>query len=192
MFKPRRDEVFIDAGCYNGDTIANFIKWTGGSYSYIYGIEPNKESAYLCRNNICKAGYQNVEIIEAAAYSKNGCISFHCDDGELKGTQSAINPNGELTVKTRTIDDILAGERVSLIKMDLEGGEKAALIGACKTIKKWHPKLAISIYHKKEDIFELPSLILNYCNEYRFRIRHYSNFSSETVLYAYVENSCLI
>lgn len=46
------------------------------------------------------------------------------------------------------------------------------------------PKLAISIYHKKEDIWELPGLLLEMNPEYRFYLRHYSLREAETVLYA--------
>lgn len=68
--------------------------------------------------------------------------------------------------------------------MDVEGAELDALIGASETIKNYHPKLAISIYHKSSDIYEIPKCILDIDNTYNFYIRHYTNLEFETVLYA--------
>lgn len=67
--------------------------------------------------------------------------------------------------------------------MDIEGAEINALKGAEKTIKGYKPKLAICVYHKKEDIWEIPKLILSYVPEYKLYLRHYSPFKDETVLY---------
>lgn len=75
-------------------------------------------------------------------------------------------------------------EKVTFIKMDVEGAELEALKGARKTIMKHHPRLAISIYHKPEDIWEIPAYILSLSEDYRFYIRHYQFSKNETILYA--------
>ena len=68
--------------------------------------------------------------------------------------------------------------------MDIEGSELKALCGARETICRLKPKLAISIYHKTEDIWELPKVILQMNSEYKFYLRHYSLAAEDTVLYA--------
>ena len=68
--------------------------------------------------------------------------------------------------------------------MDIEGAEKEALIGCEQIIKAQKPKLAISIYHKPEDIIEIPELILSYCDSYRLFLRHYTFGITDTILYA--------
>ena len=72
--------------------------------------------------------------------------------------------------------------------MDIEGAELEALQGGAKLIKKNHPKLAICVYHKPEDIYTIPQLLLEYNPNYTFYLRHYSLWRSETVLYAIDKN----
>ncbi len=68
--------------------------------------------------------------------------------------------------------------------MDVEGSEMNALIGASKTIRRDHPRLAICIYHKEIDFIKLSSYILQLYPEYKLYIRHYTSYIWETVLYA--------
>ena len=76
---------------------------------------------------------------------------------------------------------------ITFIKMDIEGSEIPALRGAKEIIETQKPKLAICVYHKPEDIWEIPELILDYVPEYRLYLRHYSITYTETVLYAIYE-----
>ena len=78
---------------------------------------------------------------------------------------------------------MVKNERVTFIKLDVEGAEYEALLGAQNTIKKNRPKLAISIYHKPQDIFELPELIMSIRDDYRMYLRHYQLSPNETILY---------
>ena len=98
---------------------------------------------------------------------------------------SSIRENGEELINTISLDDVLNGKKVTFIKMDIEGAEYNALLGSEKTIKKWHPRMAISVYHKSEDILEIPALILNIESDYKFALRHYMSDYRETILYAY-------
>lgn len=85
------------------------------------------------------------------------------------------------------LDGFISGKEVTYIKMDIEGAEAAALYGAKDTIARMHPRLAVSIYHKPEDIYELPEIILGYYPHYRLYLRHYSFSYYDTVLYAIPE-----
>ena len=88
-----------------------------------------------------------------------------------------------MSVEVESIDYFVK-EPVTFIKLDVEGAEYQALLGAEHTIASYKPKLAICTYHKLEDIWELPSLIHEMNPEYRFYLRHYSFAENETVLYA--------
>ena len=68
--------------------------------------------------------------------------------------------------------------------MDIEGAEMEALKGAESIIKSQKPKLAICVYHKEQDMTEIPIFIKKLVPEYKLFMRHYSNDAGETVLYA--------
>lgn len=107
-------------------------------------------------------------------------LSFHATGA----SDSAVSCDGEVQIETLQLDEVLGDRDVTFLKMDIEGAEKEALLGARKTIKRCRPKLAISVYHKPEDIWELPELILDIYPDYELYIRHYSLRDAETVLYA--------
>ena len=93
---------------------------------------------------------------------------------------------GGISINTDSIDNITSDLRggVDLIKMDIEGSELKALEGAANTIKKYHPVLAVCVYHKKEDLITIPQYIKSLWPEYRLYLRNYSKYSQELVLYA--------
>jgi len=64
----------------------------------------------------------------------------------------------------------------------VEGCEKDAILGAKKTIQEHRPMLAIAVYHRPEDLWEIPQ-ILSTLQDYKFYLRHYTQFYHETVLY---------
>src|SRR5690606_33131118 len=68
----------------------------------------------------------------------------------------------ENNVPTRSIDNLVeVGDinKIDFIKMDIEGSETKALLGAVRSIERFKPKLAIAIYHGDYDIFGIPLLI---------------------------------
>lgn len=184
----REKEVFIDAGALNGDTSLRFIEWCHNIFEHIYCFEPDRTNMEKCKKNfeaakVCGGGIERMKgkytIVPKAVYDSEGEISFEvCSNGLSKvGTGTEIVP-------TTTLDEELVGKRVTFIKMDIEGAELPALRGAHKTIEMQRPTLAISVYHKSEDIVEIPGCIMEMNSNYRFYLRHYSLFGTETVLYA--------
>ena len=73
---------------------------------------------------------------------------------------------------------------VDYIKFDIEGSEYDAIKGAQNTLRKYHPVLAVSVYHKPDDLIELVSLICEICPGYNLAFRHHSPVPWEAVIYA--------
>ncbi len=108
----------------------------------------------------------------------------------LQGDSSSISPGG-LSINsfsTTSLDDYVANKklsRVNVIKMDIEGAEMAALEGASQVIKEFKPRLAISTYHKPEDLWEIPHKLKEQNSDYRLLFGHHTPISWESVYYAY-------
>lgn len=173
------NEVFVDAGGFNGDTTLQFIKATDNKYKKIYVFEPNKILADDCRKKL--SNVMNCTVIQKGVWNDKQVLRFIEDD---EGSRIVDEVEKITEIETITIDEILNGEQATYIKMDVEGAEMNALKGAKKTICKYKPKLAISVYHKRDDIWKIPMLLLQYNPEYKFYLRVYSFTGNDTVLYA--------
>lgn len=173
-------EFFLDVGAFDGMSSRNFVKWRGEGKYKVYAFEPDRVNLCKCRQMFNRYKISG-EIIDCGCWDSKGSITF-LSQGD---SESAITDNGDVTIKTDYIDNYSFSSPITFIKMDIEGAEYRALLGAKETIKRDKPRLAISIYHKPEDIFELPQLILSYNSEYRFAMRHYSLSWFDTVLYAF-------
>jgi len=179
--KLQDDEVFVDAGLYIGDTVEEFVRRTNGKYNKIYGFDIDGENFKIAESNLQK--YNNIEIIQKGLWS-NTC-SQNADLGMLAG--SNINEEAKTEVNLIALDDFFKDPPPpTFIKMDIEGAEMQALIGAEKLLKNNSPKLAISVYHQPQDIYELTELIHKFNPEYHFKLRSHLPFTLKTILYAYV------
>lgn len=181
FLRPVQDEVYIDAGCYDGDTILKFYQFCNGNYKHIYALEPDSDNFKKTVELVKREQLNRVELQCKACWSKSDTLSF-----SGTGTSSShIEEGGNKYIQAITIDDLLNGAGATFIKMDIEGAELDALKGAEFTIKKYRPRLAICLYHKPEDIIDIPVYLLSIISDYKLYIRHH-NFTDfcETVLYA--------
>ncbi len=181
-FDPRiiryeREECFVDAGCYDLNTSLELKKYA--NVKKVFAFEPDPVNYRKCLEKKEETGFKEAELFCCGLWSKDGSLMFDASGKSV----SHISESGS-SIEVRSLDSLLYDERVSFIKMDIEGAEIEALKGAEEIIKKQKPKLAISIYHKPDDLFEIPLLIKEYNRDYKLYIRHYGNRLAETVLYA--------
>lgn len=177
FIKLEKNEVFIDGGGYIGDTAEEFINKTNGIYEHIYIFEPDPINYQKINPNL-----KNTTIIKKGLWDKEEILYF---TNESNSASYISNNNNGIKIHVTNIDAILNNNRATFIKMDIEGSELKALQGAKNTIATYLPKLAISIYHKNDDMLT----ILPYLNEiahdkYKLYLRHHSHYANETVLYA--------
>ena len=180
-FMPLSDEeVFYDIGGFDGDTSEAFAERTAGKYKHIYFFEPDEKNLIRAKNRL--KALPRITWINKAVWSRDVELSFVSEGGS-----SRCSLGGDNTISAVSIDSFRQKNKdaraPTFIKMDIEGAEQQALIGAAETISRYKPKLAICVYHKPEDIYELPQTILKYGN-YKMSLSHYTPGMNETVLYA--------
>ena len=180
FIKLKSDEVLVDCGAYDGDSIRDFLKATGGRYGSIYAFEPDETNLKELKAYVSDNGLKNVKVYPYGAYDYATELHFAANNGK----SSRIDECSETIIKTEAIDNILNGQRVTFIKMDIEGSEVKALMGAQNSIKKYRPILAICAYHKADDIYEIYRVINELSKDYKFYFRLYRAFVLEAVLYA--------
>lgn len=182
MLMPQKTkEVFVDAGCFDGLTTKQFFTWCKGE-AYSYCFEPDSKNINLIKKNLHNRN--NYEIVPKALWSGNRTLVMEAKGNFATSVGEDTNNINLQMIEAVSLDDFLDGGEATFIKMDIEGAEVEALLGAKKTIAEQKPRLAISIYHKTDDIWRIPDTILRCCPDYRFYLRHYSFSDYDTVLYA--------
>ena len=182
------DEVFIDIGAYTGDTIDDFIRVSKSNFQKIYSFELNlKNYQYLCESvkKYDSTIQEKITLINAGAWDKHEQL-YGSASGDLGGF--CIVPDakkGEICQLVTLDETIPKNEKVTIIKMDIEGAEQKAINGAKAIINAYIPQLAICIYHKPEDLWQIPLIIKELNHEYKIYIRHHGKQNYlDTVCYA--------
>ena len=181
-----KKEVFVDAGALDAQISIDFANHCGGSYDKIFAFEPNLELIPVCEEKT--KAIKDITIYPYGLWNDDVELSFNTSNIDAVGhVVDGPNEDAQNTLKIQAVklDNVIdKEENVTFIKMDIEGAELNALKGAEQTILRCRPKLAISVYHKQEDIWEIPSYILSLHNDYTFYLRVYSFYGTEIVLYA--------
>lgn len=189
-----RDFVFVDCGAFVGDTIEQYITNHLGFFKKIYAFEPGKSQFECLKRRTERVSYEwglndnkivleNMAIGDKAQQVKceNATNNFHSGDRFIDGTDGTGN------IKMTSLDEYFLGldDRISMIKADIEGNELAMLKGAHEIIKRDHPLMAISLYHRMEDLFIIPLYIRDKFPEYKLSLRQHLPQFLDTVLYCY-------
>ncbi len=174
-------EVFVDGGAYTGDTLLTFLRKTDNKYVRCYAFEPEPGNTARLNALAGRQRFRDVEIIGKGLWSKAAVLNFAAEGGTAA---SSISEKGTASIETETIDNVSPG--ATFIKLDVEGAELEALKGAAATIKRNRPKLAVCLYHKPGDLFEIPLFIKSLVPEYRLYLRQHQPVSCELVLYAVI------
>ena len=186
-FEARENEVFVDCGCFDGATCYNFAGWCGHKgFDHIYSFEADPKNYAKSKEILAPLGKCDLYPYGTADVSKK--VYFAADAFETsciisREEAEKRNFEGVEEIETVALDDVLAGKRITYIKMDIEGAEYEALLGARKLIMENRPRMAISVYHKFEDFVTLANLVLEMHPDYRIAYRHYGFDELETVMY---------
>ncbi|MBQ4051701.1 MAG: FkbM family methyltransferase [Oscillospiraceae bacterium] len=173
VMAPGENERFLDLGAYDGDTVTEFLSFTNGKAESILALEPDPKNFRKLTRTASLPGYEQVQILNAGIWEKDGILRF---DGRA-GRSSSLSDAGKIDVPVRSIDSLREEYGpFTFIKMDVEGAEREALLGARRTLSEDRPKLIFSGYHRTEDIFALPLLLHELNPGYRILLRHHPYF----------------
>lgn len=177
VLKLNDNEYLVDAGAYKGDSIEKFIKAVNNQFGGIYSFELDGDIYQELVKTASNYDSEKIHLFQAGVGNKNEWIEYGYVAGKDKKKAQIVK-----------LDDILKDKKVTLIKMDVETAELAALEGARKIIQSQKPKLAISAYHYLSDLWEVPQLIKSLEPKYKIFLRHHAPAVWDTDCYAYVED----
>ena len=170
----------MDIGGYDGDSI---LKMYEKKYNVDHAVifEPDPENLKKLIKNVSSYD-DNLTIIPNGVFSSITKLNFNLN----KNASSFFNEENyanSVTIQCLDIDSCFQNFNPNFLKMDIEGAELEALKGASETIIKYKPNLAISIYHKPDDLWEIPSFIKSLRSDYKFFLRSHGFLTFDTVLY---------
>lgn len=183
VIAPRPGDVVVDGGACWGDTTLWYADLVGPSGQvHAFEIDP-QNLAVLAENldrNPALAG--RVTVVDRALGERTGdTVTF-----DATGPGTRLGSGTTHCVETLTVDDHVArtAGRLDVLKLDVEGAELSVLEGARRSIERHRPLLAISAYHRPDDLVVLPAFVAGLDVDYQLFLRHATNHREETVLFA--------
>lgn len=176
------DEVIFDCGAFDGDSIRQYLaRRPADDRARIVAFEPDPATfARLAeyRLRLPSAMRERIRIEPWAVADTSGEVRF----AALGSVRSGVEQLGTATAIGCALDDV--GVVPTLIKMDVEGFELAALRGSAQILRNHKPVLAISLYHHASDLWTIPNYLKMLVPDYRFFLRRYAEDCWELILYA--------
>ena len=178
--QPETGDYVVDGGACWGDTAAVFSNAVGEK-GIVYSFDPLVDHIEILNYNIAQFPINNVKIMPFGLANEN----VDAEPIRLNSYDPGFNIANKV-VPLRKIDTLVDSkeiQRIDFIKLDVEGFEMQVLLGARVAINKFKPKLAVSLYHKPDDMFEILAYIKKHHPFYKFYLGHYTIHTEETVLY---------
>ena len=186
LFNLGKEETLVDCGAFDGDTLSLFFDKTGNSCKSVIAFEPDPANYVKLAERVSRmppAVRQSIALHQSATGDCNRRVLMDVGFGPA----SHIG-DGNHEVECATLDSMLDEVPVTFIKMDIEGSELAALAGAQQLIQKYSPILAICVYHRQDDLWNIPLLIHRLNPDYSFHLRPHLLEGWDLVCYAIPSN----
>lgn len=169
LLRADRFEVVADIGAYNGDTIRELIPYAEHLRT-VYAMEPDRHSYRKLTEYAESVHTPQIAAVRAAAWSHACTLSFSAEGNRNSGVHAGKKCE---ELPALPPDSLFTSGLPDYIKYDVEGAEWEALTGTMETIRKRHPALLVSLYHRSEDLFSLPLRLAEAAPGYRFYLRRY-------------------
>ena len=159
-------EIYCDLGAYTGDTVREALECFP-EIKKVIAFEPSPKTFVKLKNNTIQYADKNITLVNACAWNENGTATFTDGSGRNSTLSGANTQNGKTLSGAKTREIAIAtpdsymdfSGKTLLVKFDVEGAEKEAIEGSKNAIMRNLTELCVSLYHRSEDIFELPLLI---------------------------------
>jgi FkbM family methyltransferase len=171
------DEVFVDCGAFDGDTVNLFLRECRGRFGKIVAFEPDSHNFARLREAV--GNHAAISLYHAATGACRSKVRLVAEGGP----GSAIG-DGDEEVDCVALDEALQGCHPTYLKMDIEGAELDTLAGARQTIQSEAPVLAICCYHRQDHLWKIPLFIHSLNAGYRFYLRPHDIETFDLVCYA--------
>lgn len=182
LFAVAKDEVFIDCGAFDGDTIRRWYANRPDFEGQIKAFEPDPKNNAKLRAFVASLPPARTSQIETFAYA----ISHQRETVKFTGTgnEAAAVGSGDIEVEAAPLDEVLAHCAPTYLKMDTEGSELDGLAGAQNILRKHTPALAICVYHRQDHLWKVPLEVAKYSDAYSFYLRPHLLEGWDLVMYA--------
>lgn len=170
----------VDGGAFDGDTI-ELLRGRGLSFGAIAAFEPDDKNFQKLKKTVEKhlPSLGDVTLWPCGMGEKAEFVRFTSG----LGMGSAVDQHGESFIQIVTVDDVLPAFAPTYIKLDIEGFEMAALQGAAESIRRHQPAVAVCIYHKPDDLWQLPLYLAELLPSHRVYLRYHAFQGFELVAY---------
>lgn len=189
ILQGRGKGILLDCGSYIGDSLDGYVKYASDYYKGAICCEAIPNNIKLLTEHLEQKAYINVEVIDQAIWKTEGSVYFDC-----AGVKSGfVSDSGNIQILSTTIDKVAFGRQIDFIKIEINGAEFDALLGATNTIVEKKPVIAVSVYHNPLDIIRIPLLIYSLNTDYSLFLRFYGHTTlTDIVCYAIPKNdSCV-
>ena len=191
LFSFGGEEMYLDLGAYNGDTVQEFLQLTRGRYKKIVALEPDPKNYKKLTDFVRQYELKNITCLQAGVWNDCGSLELTGNGGRQStfweadrsgfATQN-LSQTGSMKKKIKkqqvtvvSVDTVLGNDHADYMKFDVEGVEKEALEGAAGHLAPDGngalPKLLVAAYHHDEDLFALPLLLWKLQPEYKIYLR---------------------
>lgn len=179
------NDIIIDGGMFDGTEAMHFA--SNAYNGKVFSFDP--WGGKMITDLEAFQSFENLKIVPKALWNKTTKVYFssNAPEGHEAGAFISNTQDGNFEIiDSISIDEFVVNEKLNkldFIKMDIEGSEIQALIGAENSIKRFKPKLAICVYHDPKHFFEIPNLILQFNPSYQIGFEHYTDNINESVMY---------
>jgi FkbM family methyltransferase len=182
LVRTRPDEVFVDCGAFDGDSIRSFLNDQGESFGQIIALEPDAANFLKLEQYVSQLPpsiRDKIVLYPFAVGAQRGKVHF-----EATGTEASSVGSGTSEIECIALDEILSNAKSAYIKMDIEGSELDALAGSRRLIESASAVLAVCVYHRQDHVWRIPLIIREMSDQYRFFLRPHLLEGWDLVCYA--------